>query len=37
MTNATEFLTPSAINVDTVNETTAKVTLEPLERVLGIR
>ena len=24
MTNATEFLTPSAINVDTVNETTAK-------------
>lgn len=35
MTNATEFLTPSAINVDTVNETTAKVTLEPLERGFG--
>ncbi|MFB6348302.1 DNA-directed RNA polymerase subunit alpha [Moraxella marmotae] len=35
MTNATEFLTPSAISVDTVNETTAKVTLEPLERGFG--
>lgn len=35
MTNATEFLTPHAINVDTVNETTAKVTLEPLERGFG--
>ncbi|OAV25518.1 DNA-directed RNA polymerase subunit alpha [Moraxella catarrhalis] len=35
MTNTTEFLTPSAINVDTVNETTAKVTLEPLERGFG--
>ncbi len=35
MTNVTEFLTPSAINVDTVNETTAKVTLEPLERGFG--
>lgn len=35
MTNATEFLTPSAINVDTVNKTTAKVTLEPLERGFG--
>ena len=35
MTNATEFLTPSAINVDTVNETTAKVTLEPFERGYG--
>ncbi|MPX54452.1 DNA-directed RNA polymerase subunit alpha [Moraxella catarrhalis] len=35
MTNATEFLTPSAINADTVNETTAKVTLEPLERGFG--
>lgn len=35
MTNATEFLTPNAINVDTVNETTAKVTLEPLERGFG--
>lgn len=35
MTNANEFLTPSAINVDTVNETTAKVTLEPLERGFG--
>lgn len=35
MTNATEFLTPSAINVETVNETTAKVTLEPLERGFG--
>lgn len=36
MTNATEFLTPSAINVESVNGTTAKVTLEPLERGLGI-
>ncbi|UNU73886.1 DNA-directed RNA polymerase subunit alpha [Moraxella nasovis] len=35
MTNATEFLTPNAINVDAVNETTAKVTLEPLERGFG--
>ncbi|WP_323841958.1 MULTISPECIES: DNA-directed RNA polymerase subunit alpha [unclassified Moraxella] len=35
MTNATEFLTPSAIHVDVVNETTAKVTLEPLERGFG--
>lgn len=35
MTNATEFLTPSTIHVDTVNETTAKVTLEPLERGFG--
>ncbi|MDO5651438.1 MAG: DNA-directed RNA polymerase subunit alpha [Moraxella sp.] len=35
MTNATEFLTPSTISVDTVNETTAKVTLEPLERGFG--
>ena len=35
MTNATEFLTPSAINVDTDNETTAKATLEPLERGFG--
>ena len=35
MLNATEFLTPNAINVDTVNETIAKVTLEPLERGFG--
>lgn len=35
MTNATEFLTPNTIQVDTVNETTAKVTLEPLERGFG--
>ena len=35
MTNAIEFLTPSTIQVDTVNETTAKVTLEPLERGFG--
>lgn len=35
MINATEFLTPSTISVDTVNETTAKVTLEPLERGFG--
>ncbi len=35
MTNANEFLTPSTINVDSVNETTAKVTLEPLERGFG--
>lgn len=35
MTNATEFLTPNAISVDAVNETTAKVTLEPLERGFG--
>lgn len=35
MTNATEFLTPSTISVDTVNGTTAKVTLEPLERGFG--
>lgn len=35
MTNATEFLTPNAISVDTVNGTTAKVTLEPLERGFG--
>lgn len=35
MTNATEFLTPSAINVESVNGTTAKVTLEPLERGFG--
>ncbi len=35
MTNATEFLTPSAISVDSVNGTTAKVTLEPLERGFG--
>ena len=35
MTYVTEFLTPSTINVDTVNETTAKVTLEPLERGFG--
>lgn len=35
MLNATEFLTPNAINVDTVSETNAKVTLEPLERGFG--
>lgn len=35
MTNATEFLTPSTINVETVDGTTAKVTLEPLERGFG--
>lgn len=35
MVNATEFLTPNTISVDTVNETTAKVTLEPLERGFG--
>lgn len=35
MTTANEFLTPSSIQVDTVNETTAKVTLEPLERGFG--
>lgn len=35
MLHATEFLTPNAINVDTVDETTAKVTLEPLERGFG--
>lgn len=35
MTHATEFLTPNAISVDTVNGTTAKVTLEPLERGFG--
>lgn len=35
MLNATEFLTPKAIHVDTVNETHAKVTLEPLERGFG--
>ncbi len=35
MTHATEFLTPSTISVDTVNGTTAKVTLEPLERGFG--
>ncbi|WP_296237178.1 DNA-directed RNA polymerase subunit alpha [Psychrobacter sp. UBA5136] len=35
MLSATEFLTPNAINVDTVNETIAKVTLEPLERGFG--
>lgn len=35
MTNATEFLVPNTINVDAVNGTTAKVTLEPLERGFG--
>lgn len=35
MTSANEFLTPSTIIVDSVNETTAKVTLEPLERGFG--
>ena len=35
MLNATEFLTPSAIHVDTVSETHAKVTLEPIERGFG--
>ena len=35
MLNATEFLTPNAINVDAVDETNAKVTLEPLERGFG--
>lgn len=35
MTTATEFLVPNAISVDTVNGTTAKVTLEPLERGFG--
>ncbi len=35
MTNVAEFLTPSTIIVDSVNETTAKVTLEPLERGFG--
>ncbi|MDO4700449.1 MAG: DNA-directed RNA polymerase subunit alpha [Moraxella sp.] len=35
MMSANEFLTPNTINVDTVNETTAKVTLEPLERGFG--
>ncbi len=35
MTNATEFLTPNTINVETVDGTTAKVTLEPLERGFG--
>lgn len=32
---ANEFLTPSIISVEAVNETTAKVTLEPLERGFG--
>ncbi len=35
MLHATEFLTPNSINVETVNETNAKVTLEPLERGFG--
>ncbi len=35
MTNAIEFLTPNTINVHTVDGTTAKVTLEPLERGFG--
>lgn len=35
MLNATEFLTPKAIHVETVSETQAKVTLEPLERGFG--
>ena len=35
MLHATEFLTPNAINVDTVDDTTATVTLEPLERGFG--
>lgn len=35
MVNANEFLTPNTISVDTVNETIAKVTLEPLERGFG--
>lgn len=35
MINATEFLTPSSINVDSVNGTMARVTLEPLERGFG--
>lgn len=35
MLNANEFLTPKTIQVDAVNETTAKVTLEPLERGFG--
>lgn len=35
MTQSTEFLTPSTINVDAVDGTTAKVTLEPLERGFG--
>lgn len=35
MTIANEFLTPNTIQVSPVNETTAKVTLEPLERGFG--
>lgn len=35
MMNAIEFLTPNTISVDVLNETTAKVTLEPLERGFG--
>ncbi|MBS9779932.1 MAG: DNA-directed RNA polymerase subunit alpha [Moraxellaceae bacterium] len=35
MLHATEFLTPNTINVDSVSETNAKVTLEPLERGFG--
>lgn len=35
MSNATEFLTPNTISVDAVAGTTAKVTLEPLERGFG--
>lgn len=35
MSNATEFLTPNTINVDAVAGTTARVTLEPLERGFG--
>lgn len=33
--HATEFLTPSIISVEAVNDTTARVTLEPLERGFG--
>ena len=35
MLNANEFLTPNAIRVDSVDDRTAKVTLEPLERGFG--
>lgn len=35
MLNANEFLTPNAIAVDTVDDTVANVTLEPLERGFG--
>jgi len=31
-----EFLKPTVINVDTVDDTRARVTLEPLERGFGV-